>query len=302
MAIERGQLFAVAASFAGQFGSLFGRQSLCFVEQRAFDGGELFGGRRPSAGRFGFGQVEVGVVQFDERLTSHHAITVSDGDASDGAVERCKDAAALDDAGLAAHDVDGLCLYDVESNTIADVVTMLGLEGVRFFSTHSHGGGSYCAVVTTAAAAITSGHATAVLAFRARNRGRRSSAGTGMMDGGRPWEKIAPHAMHEMNAYGKWMAEAGTSGPYAPIRDAKALRYIRDHTTIPVASCECLFGRRDYRPYFEHASVDVAIIDTPWNGVAESTDGINFWLVKRSFFGQHSKRAGVGLRLCAPAP
>jgi L-alanine-DL-glutamate epimerase-like enolase superfamily enzyme len=53
-------------------------------------------------------------------------------------------------------------------------------------------------------------------------------------------------------------------------RDARALRYIRDHTTIPVASCECLFGRRDYRPFFENGSVDVAIIDTPWNGVAES--------------------------------
>jgi L-alanine-DL-glutamate epimerase-like enolase superfamily enzyme len=53
-------------------------------------------------------------------------------------------------------------------------------------------------------------------------------------------------------------------------RDAKALHYIRSRTTIPVASCECLFGRRDYRPYFEAQSVDVAIIDTPWNGVAES--------------------------------
>jgi L-alanine-DL-glutamate epimerase-like enolase superfamily enzyme len=53
-------------------------------------------------------------------------------------------------------------------------------------------------------------------------------------------------------------------------RDPKALHYIRSRTTIPVASCECLFGRRDYRPYFENASVDVAIIDTPWNGVAES--------------------------------
>jgi galactonate dehydratase len=52
-------------------------------------------------------------------------------------------------------------------------------------------------------------------------------------------------------------------------RDARALAYIRSRTSIPVASCECLFGRRDYRPYFEHASVDVAIIDTPWNGVAE---------------------------------
>jgi L-alanine-DL-glutamate epimerase-like enolase superfamily enzyme len=53
-------------------------------------------------------------------------------------------------------------------------------------------------------------------------------------------------------------------------RDAKALHYIRSRTSIPVASCECLFGRRDYRPYFENYSVDVAIIDTPWNGVAES--------------------------------
>ncbi len=53
-------------------------------------------------------------------------------------------------------------------------------------------------------------------------------------------------------------------------RDPKALHYIRSHTTIPVASCECLFGRKDYRPYFENQSMDVAIIDAPWNGVAES--------------------------------
>jgi galactonate dehydratase len=53
-------------------------------------------------------------------------------------------------------------------------------------------------------------------------------------------------------------------------RDPQALHYIRSHTTIPVASCECLFGRRDYRPYFEQQSMDVAIIDAPWNGVAES--------------------------------
>lgn len=38
------------------------------------------------------------------------------------------------------------------------------------------------------------------------------------------WKRIAPHAMHEMNAYGKWMSEAGTTGPYAPIDDPDALR------------------------------------------------------------------------------
>ena len=53
-------------------------------------------------------------------------------------------------------------------------------------------------------------------------------------------------------------------------RDPKALAYIRSRTKIPVASCECRFGRRDFRPYFEQQSVGVAIVDTPWNGVAES--------------------------------
>ena len=53
-------------------------------------------------------------------------------------------------------------------------------------------------------------------------------------------------------------------------RDARALRDIRRGTTIPVASGECLFGRREYKPYLEHHSADVLIIDTPWNGVAES--------------------------------
>jgi galactonate dehydratase len=53
-------------------------------------------------------------------------------------------------------------------------------------------------------------------------------------------------------------------------RDAEALHYIRRGTTIPLASGECLFGRRDYRPYFERQAIDVAIIDVPWNGLAES--------------------------------
>ncbi len=53
-------------------------------------------------------------------------------------------------------------------------------------------------------------------------------------------------------------------------REPGALRYIRDHTEIPVASGECLFGRRDYKPFFEAHAIDVAIIDVPWNGIIES--------------------------------
>jgi L-alanine-DL-glutamate epimerase-like enolase superfamily enzyme len=53
-------------------------------------------------------------------------------------------------------------------------------------------------------------------------------------------------------------------------RDPRALAHVRRRIDIPVASCECLFGRRDYRPFFEQQAVDVAIVDTPWNGVGES--------------------------------
>ncbi|MFP6663043.1 MAG: LLM class flavin-dependent oxidoreductase [Deltaproteobacteria bacterium] len=38
------------------------------------------------------------------------------------------------------------------------------------------------------------------------------------------WEQIAPHALHESNAYGHWMAEAGLDGPYAEFADEDALR------------------------------------------------------------------------------
>ncbi len=53
-------------------------------------------------------------------------------------------------------------------------------------------------------------------------------------------------------------------------RNPQALRYIREHTSIPIATGECLFGRREYRPFFENGSMDVIIIDVPWNGLAES--------------------------------
>ena len=52
--------------------------------------------------------------------------------------------------------------------------------------------------------------------------------------------------------------------------DALALRRIRDSLRTPVASCESLFTRRQFRPFFENHSMDVAIVDVPWNGLAES--------------------------------
>jgi alkanesulfonate monooxygenase SsuD/methylene tetrahydromethanopterin reductase-like flavin-dependent oxidoreductase (luciferase family) len=38
------------------------------------------------------------------------------------------------------------------------------------------------------------------------------------------WAQIAPHALHEMNSYGKWLAEAGTPAPYHSVADVDGLR------------------------------------------------------------------------------
>ena len=54
------------------------------------------------------------------------------------------------------------------------------------------------------------------------------------------------------------------------MRNPRALAYIRSRTSIPVASGESLFGRREYRPFFEVGAMDSVIIDVPWNGLGES--------------------------------
>ena len=38
------------------------------------------------------------------------------------------------------------------------------------------------------------------------------------------WERLAPYAMHEMNAYGQWAAESGSTTGYRPISDPDELR------------------------------------------------------------------------------
>jgi galactonate dehydratase len=50
----------------------------------------------------------------------------------------------------------------------------------------------------------------------------------------------------------------------------EALATIRRGARTRIASCESLYGRRQYRPFFENQSVDVAIIDVAWNGFLEA--------------------------------
>ena len=85
-----------------------------------------------------------------------------------------------------------------------------------------------------------------------------------------------------------------------------ALHYIRSRTTIPVASGESLFGRREYRPFFEQGSMDSVIIDLPWNGLAESlkiaamADAYDVNVAPHNFYSPLATM--MSMHLCAVAP
>ncbi len=52
--------------------------------------------------------------------------------------------------------------------------------------------------------------------------------------------------------------------------DAPSLALIRRDAPCPIASCETLHGRREFKPFLEGYATDVGIVDVVWNGLAES--------------------------------
>jgi acetyl-CoA acetyltransferase len=87
---------------------------------------------------------------------------------------------ALADAGLQNEDVDGMCMLEMEATHEVSIARRLGVDGLKWWSKISYGGGASSATVMHAAAAIASGLATTVVCHRARNRGARTS---------RPWSQ-----------------------------------------------------------------------------------------------------------------
>ncbi len=52
--------------------------------------------------------------------------------------------------------------------------------------------------------------------------------------------------------------------------DAPALAEIKRGAHCPIASCETLHGRREFKPFLDNYATDVAIVDVIWNGLNES--------------------------------
>jgi acetyl-CoA acetyltransferase len=93
--------------------------------------------------------------------------------------------AALADAGLSTGDVDGLVSYTIDPVEETELVRALGLDEIGFSSRVPYGGGGSQGVLLHAAAAVASGAADVVVAYRAIKA--RSGARFGRAEvGGRP--------------------------------------------------------------------------------------------------------------------
>ncbi len=164
--------------------------------------------------------------------------------------------AALDEAGIAPAEVDGLVRFDMENTSEVEIAQSLGLEALRFFGEIGYGGGAGCATVGHAAMAIAAGRASVVVCWRARNRssGGRPWARTGMRVGGefqfsapyglvRPVDQVAMVARRHMHEYGTKSEHFGAvavacrkhaaRNPHALMRDPMTLE---DHQASRLVS------------------------------------------------------------------
>ncbi|APY87442.1 lipid-transfer protein [Streptomyces alfalfae] len=87
--------------------------------------------------------------------------------------------AALDDAGLAPADVDGMVTFTMDTSPEITVAQAAGVGELSFFSRVHYGGGAACATVQQAALAVATGVAEVVVCYRAFNErsGRRFGSG-----------------------------------------------------------------------------------------------------------------------------
>ena len=89
---------------------------------------------------------------------------------------------------------------------------------------------------------------------------------------------------------------------YEPV----ALARIRSNATMPIMSGENLFGMRGYRPYFEAGSMDIVMVDIPWNGFAESrrvaamAESYELNVAPHNYYSHLA--SNIALNLCACTP
>ncbi|MNM68531.1 putative isomerase YitF [compost metagenome] len=90
------------------------------------------------------------------------------------------------------------------------------------------------------------------------------------------------------------------------IYNPEAMAYIRQRSHAPIAACETLFGIRQFLPYFQAQSMDVAIIDAVWNGVwqamkiANVADAFDVNIAPHNFYSHLSTMMNVHFAAAVP--
>ncbi len=107
---------------------------------------------------------------------------------------------ALDDAGVAPSEVDGIASYTMEPNREVDVARNVGFGDVTWFSQVGYGGGAGCGVVGQAAMAVATGQCSVAVAWRARKRADPTS---------RPWAQ----AQARLSDNSQWTRPFGVIRP-----------------------------------------------------------------------------------------
>ena len=107
---------------------------------------------------------------------------------------------ALDDAGIAPSEVDGLCMFSMEGGREIEVARSLGLGDITFFAEIGYGGGAAAGTVGHAAMAVASGQCDVAVAWRARKRAGRAA---------RVWSQTAGRLV----GYTQWSRPSGLLRP-----------------------------------------------------------------------------------------
>src|SRR5271165_1454690 len=120
--------------------------------------------------------------------------------------------AALAEAGISPHEVDGYCSSTMENTQEIDLARNIGAGEMRFSTEVGYGGGGGCALVGLAAMAVAHKLANVVVVWRARNRG----------SGQRPW------AAADQPPWTTWTRPYGLIRPVDEVAIV-ARRYLADH-------------------------------------------------------------------------
>ncbi|HWD55647.1 MAG TPA: hypothetical protein VG346_11015 [Acidimicrobiales bacterium] len=126
--------------------------------------------------------------------------------------------AALDDAGLAPQQVDGLVSYTIDPVEETELVRSVGMEEIHFSSRVPYGGGGSQGVLLHAAAAVAAGVADVVVVYRAVKA--RSGERFGRASGG-----TRPTSAHSGSTAMQWCFPYGVLTP-ASWMSLNAVRYM----------------------------------------------------------------------------